>query len=349
MAYDARTVSKNGYRVNSNGTILLDSSFSRPLPGYRSPVPQVVNSGSSAGSSTPSSFASLAQTVYDQAASNNAWSANQAAIQRDWQVEQNKLAMEFNAAEAAKNRDWQKMMSDTAHQREIADLKAAGLNPVLSAMGGNGAAVTSGATASGYTSAGAKGDTDTSSTTALVSLLATMLNNQTTLEAQRNSAEANLAVADKYTAMSKYVAQLGAQTQLTVANINAVSQQIVANTHADATKVAASISAAAQKYGYDVSAMTQREIAAFNSEVNKDLKQMDIDAKFDLEEAFPSSPYGLMNSIIGQLTGENGFTGIGSIGSGVRKFLSADLKDVLNGTWNSSGGFGTRQGGFGSK
>lgn len=165
------------------------------------------------------------------ASENTAKSAQMASEQRDWQERQNALAMQFNAQEAAKSRSWQEYMSNTAHQREIRDLKAAGLNPVLSAMGGNGAAVTSGATASGVTSAGAKGEVDTSANAALVQVLGSILSAQTQLQTANVNARTQEAVADKYTAMEKLVAQIGADASKYGAELGYAGSKYNANMH----------------------------------------------------------------------------------------------------------------------
>lgn len=253
-------------------------------------------------SSAAGQFGSIAGALQGIAGQNTSSSAKQAEELRKWQEEQYRIMREYNSAEAQKNRDWQERMSSSAHQREVRDLIAAGLNPVLSVTGGSGAAVTSGATASSSAPSGAMGSVDNSATGAVAGLFGSLLNSLLSLEGARVSAQSNQAIADKYTAMSKYTSELQSKTQLTTANIQAMAQKYTADAHlagtkyaadssAAASKVSASIHATAQKYGYDVQSMTQKDIAAFNASVNKDLQEAGFKHDFDIRESFPSNAW----------------------------------------------------------
>lgn len=122
-------------------------------------------------------------------------------------LEQTEKVNAFNAQEAQKNRDWQQKMSNTAHQREVKDLIAAGLNPVLSA-GGQGAVTGSGAVASGQ-----KAVADSIYGQGVMNYMQSLISAASAENVARINASARVAAAGMSSSASGYAARLNYASQ----------------------------------------------------------------------------------------------------------------------------------------
>lgn len=116
-----------GYAHNSNAGVAAPSPNGYGVPSSSSEV-----QGPDPDYSTPYNFMEYLEGLFSSVGAENAvnrqFNHDEAAAQRAWASAENQLA-----------RDYSERMSNTAYQRAVADLKAAGLNPILAVSHGGSA------------------------------------------------------------------------------------------------------------------------------------------------------------------------------------------------------------------
>ncbi|UPW41939.1 DNA pilot protein [Dipodfec virus RodF1_63] len=184
------------------------------------------------------------------AKANNEWQDRNTA--REWQYANDRADKNnaWSAQQAQNQMDFEERLSNTSHQREVADLKAAGLNPVLSANAG------------ASTPSGAMGTVDTSTSTSRqayqlqkIAMQKDVRLQEMALGAQLEMNKQNIASAQKMAkwsnALQKELGYANMANALKQSNITAGAAMYGANQSAAAAMYGADQAFAASKYGVD--------------------------------------------------------------------------------------------------
>lgn len=212
---------------------------------------------------------------------------------------------EWSAAEAQKARDWSTEMSNTAHQREIKDLIAAGLNPVLSA-GGSGAPSYSAVSASG----------DYNNTSSMISGIVSSAVQAATAQTQRQTALDQIKSNEELAYIAGYfnttVANITRDGYVTSSQINALSNKYQTDVNAEVSKYVSNNAKEASIYGSNKSAS---------------VKILDSALNYFKDTYYPDSQYGFISTLCNQAVDRIR----GNIG---QQSLSTDLANCIG--WISS-------------
>lgn len=156
----------------------------------------------------------------------------------------------FNSAQVKQQMDFQDRMSSTAHQREVKDLLAAGLNPILSANGGASAPAGASATSDNST-ATLKAQQAINRENIAASKYQAELNAGIQLEMNKQNIASAQKMAKWQNALNRELGYAQMANNADIANIGAGASMYAANMSSSASRYGSDVSAAASKYGVD--------------------------------------------------------------------------------------------------